>query len=309
MAKASPSPRSDERSLRIYRVTLLGSLVNLLLILFKAAAGIIGQSAAMLADAAHSLSDFISDIVILLFQRLSSQPADSTHRYGHGKFETLATVLVGIVLLLVGLGLLWGGATAIWDFMHGILPPRPTLIALAAALFSIASKEWMYRLTMRVAREVGSKVTEANAWHHRSDALSSIGAAFGIGGALWLGGKWVILDAVACVAVSGLIIKVAYGMMRGSIDELLEHSLSDEEEAFIVQTILAEKATCEPHNLRTRHIGPYVAIEVHFRVDGTMSVAEAHAITRRIEHRLREKFGQQAIITTHVEPIALSASV
>lgn len=294
---------SEERNQRVYRITLLGSVVNLLLVVGKFMAGILGNSAAMIADAAHSLSDFVSDLVVLACQRVSGRPADEDHDYGHGKYETLATAFIGGLLILVGFGLMYSGGMSIYATLQGIPLPPPEPIALIAAVFSIVSKEWLYRITRRTGEEVKSQTVIANAWHHRSDAFSSIGTMIGIGGALFLGNTWAILDPLAAVLVSLLILRVAFDMLRSSIEELLEKSLTEEEEDFIIATILAEPETTDPHSLRTRRIGHYCAIDVHFRVCGTMTVAEAHEITLRIERTLRERFGKPTVITTHVEPI------
>lgn len=293
----------EERSKRVYRITLLGSVVNLLLVAGKFVAGVAGNSAAMIADAAHSLSDFVSDLVVIACQRVSGRPADEDHDYGHGKYETLATAFIGALLFLVGVGLLYNGGMAIYTAIQGHPLPSPEPIALIAAIVSVASKEWLYQITVRTGREVNSQTMIANAWHHRSDALSSIGTTVGIGGALLLGPSWAVLDPLAAILVSLLILRVAFDMLRASVEELLEKSLTKEEEAFIIATILAETETSDPHSLRTRRIGHYCAIDVHFRVQGEMTVNEAHEITLRIERALRERFGQPTVITTHVEPI------
>ena len=165
----------------IYRVTIVGSVVNFLLLLFKFFAGIAGHSAAMLADAVHSLSDFVTDIIVIVFVRISSKPEDEGHDYGHGKYETLATAIIGIVLLFVGFGIFWNGASSIYRFLHGGSLQEPGMLALIAALVSIAFKEALYRYTVFRGKKLNSRAVVANAWHHRSDALSSIGTAIGIG--------------------------------------------------------------------------------------------------------------------------------
>ncbi len=284
-------PTTSSREHSIYRITLLGSAGNVLLLIFKFAAGILGGSAAMIADAVHSLSDFATDIVVLLFVRLSGRPSDSDHDFGHGKYETLATVIVGLMLMAVGIGVLWNGAEAIYRSINGELLPQPGNIALIAALVSIVVKELLYQATVRVGRSTGSQAVVANAWHHRSDALSSVGTALGIGGAIVLGEHWRVLDPIAALIVSFFIIKVA------------EKSLPEKEENFIIDTILEEPGTSDPHNLRTRRIGSYCAIEVHFRMAGTTTINDAHAATRRIEDKLRARFGAHTIINTHVEPV------
>ncbi len=212
----SQKEKSTEESVResgIYRVTLIGSVVNLLLLVFKFVAGVCGHSAAMLADAVHSLSDFVTDIIVIVFVRISSKPEDEGHDYGHGKYETLATAIIGLILLFVGFGILWNGATSIWNFWQGGELQEPGMLALWAALVSILFKELLYQYTAFKGRKLNSQAVVANAWHHRSDALSSIGTAVGIGGAILLGDRWLILDPLAAVVVSFFIMKVAIQLL------------------------------------------------------------------------------------------------
>ena len=209
----------------IYRVTIVGSVVNFLLLLFKFFAGIMGHSAAMLADAVHSLSDFVTDIIVIVFVRISSKPEDEGHDYGHGKYETLATAIIGIILLGVGFGIFWNGASSIYRFLHGGSLQEPGMLALIAALVSVAFKEALYRYTVFKGKRLNSQAVVANAWHHRSDALSSIGTAIGIGGAILLGNHWRVLDPIAAVVVSFFIMKVAVKLLIPCVDELLEKSL------------------------------------------------------------------------------------
>lgn len=182
--------KKDSRERRIYQVTLMGSVVNMVLLLAKFAAGIFCHSAAMIADAVHSLSDFLTDIVVIVMVRLSSKPADKDHDYGHGKYETIASSIVGMALMLVAILLAWNGIMKIIDAIHGKQLEVPGVLAFFAAIVSIVAKEIVFRLTRQTARAVKSQALEANAWHHRSDALSSIGTAIGIGGAIMLGQQW-----------------------------------------------------------------------------------------------------------------------
>ena len=215
---------TKDREHRIYFVTLMGSVVNIVLLVFKFMAGILGGSAAMIADAVHSLSDFMTDIVVLLFVKISSKPEDKNHDYGHGKYETLATSMIGVALLCVGLYILYSGAYRTWTAFKGSPIEQPGIVALWAALFSIVMKEWTYRFTAKVGKEVESQAVVANAWHHRSDALSSIGTAVGIGGAIFLGKEWAVLDPIAAVVVSIFIIRTAAMLVSGALDELLERN-------------------------------------------------------------------------------------
>ena len=301
--KPETEEAADSRRQGIYRVTLWGSTVNLLLVVCKFAAGVLGGSAAMVADAVHSLSDFVTDVVVLLFVRLSGKPCDVDHEFGHGKYETLATAIIGLMLGGVGLGVLWSGGSEIVRWWQGETLRAPGLIALGAALLSLLSKELLYQWTVRQGRRLRSAAVVANAWHHRSDALSSLGTTAGIGGAILLGEAWRVLDPLAAVVVSVLILKVAVQLFVPSMEELLEKSLPEEEENEIRAVILEQPGCTDPHNLRTRRIGNYCAIDVHFRMDGQTTIHEAHRATREIEDRLRERFGPQTLITTHVEPI------
>ena len=293
---------NKKREKGIYRVTSAGSIVNVLLLAFKFVAGILGNSAAMLADAVHSLSDFITDIVVLLFVRLSNKPVDKGHDFGHGKYETLATAIIGLVLLAVGIGILWSGAASIYGSIRGNVPETPGAIALAAAAISIVSKEILYRYTVKKGKQFNSQAVVANAWHHRSDAFSSIGTLIGIGGAILLGESWRILDPIAAVIVSIFIIKAAIQLSVPSINDLLEKSLPESVEQEIVKLSTAVPGVSQPHNLRTRRIGNYYAIELHVRMDGSLSLQEAHRTATEIENKLKAHYGANTHIIIHVEP-------
>ena len=287
----------------IFKVTLVGSAVNLILTLFKFAAGIFGRSGAMVADAVHSLSDLATDAVVLCFTRLSSKPKDHDHEYGHGKYETLATIIIGLALAAVGVGIIIRNIRVIHDVATGSILPEPGAIALWAAIISIVSKELLYRYTVMVGRKLNSPAVMANAWHHRSDALSSIGTLIGVGGARLLGEHWRILDPIAAIVVGVLILKVAYDLSSSSLGELLEHSLPRQTEEEILKTVTARKEVHDPHNHKTRRIGSAIAVDIHIRLNGSMTVAESHDITVEIERRLRERFGPSTIVSIHVEPI------
>ncbi len=295
----------NSRENEIYRVTIIGSVVNFLLLLFKFLAGFVGHSSAMIADAVHSLSDFATDLIILVFVRLSAKPADRSHRYGHGKFETLATAIIGIVLLGVAVGICVKGVTDVVAVCHGYTLPAPKTVALIAAVVSIILKEGLYRYTVYAGRRLNSQAVIANAWHHRSDAFSSIGTLLGIGGAIIGGAKWRILDPLAAIGVSLLIAKVAIRIMKNSLDELLEHSLPEATEEEIKQVILSVDGVVAPHSLHTRRIGNHFAIEVHIRMNGDFSLTHAHQITTVVERRLKERFGEQTHVNIHTEPLKI----
>jgi cation diffusion facilitator family transporter len=292
----------QERSKEIYKVTLVGSLVNVALLLFKFVAGIVGHSAAMIADAIHSLSDFLTDVIVLVFIRISDKPRDKSHDYGHGKYETLAMMLIGVALLVVAVGILYSGATKIHQWLEGAQLEAPGMLALWAALLSIVMKEAVYRYSMVKARQLNSQAVEANAWHHRSDALSSLGTAVGIGGAIFFGQRWTVLDPLASCVVGVLIVKVAVDLLRNALGDLLEHSLPDAVEEEILQLVASLSGVVEPHNLRTRRIGNHYAIELHIRMKGDITLREAHDKASEVEALLKHHYGRETHVAVHVEP-------
>ena len=294
---------TENRTKQIYRVTLLGMFVNMALFTFKLIAGIVGRSGAMVADAVHSASDFATDIVVLAFVRISSKPRDDDHKWGHGKYETLASLIIGIALFAVGVEILMDSAEKIASVVRGNELPQPDFIAIVAAAVSIVVKEVLYQYTVRKGKRLNSPSVIANAWHHRSDALSSIGALLGIGLAYFLGGKWSIADPIAAVVVAALIMKVAIELCRTALAELLEKSLPVATEEEILAIISSTPNVYKPHNLRTRRIGSDIAIEVHIRVDGSMTVHDSHEISREIEHSLRARFGENTAVAIHIEPL------
>ena len=296
----------SSREKEIYRVTIVGSIVNVLLTVLKFFAGVLGASAAMIADAVHSLSDLLTDFVVLLFVKLSSRPADTDHPYGHGKYETLATTIVAIALIAAGGVLMAGGIGKIVAAVHGEQLVIPGRIALWAALISIAAKEAVYWATIIVAKRVDSTVLRANAWHHRTDALSSIATALGIGGALLLGGRWAILDPIAAVLVSIFIIIAAAKMLGEAVQDLLEKSLPPEIEQQIREIVQTDSDMSEMHHLRTRRVGNVYSIEMHLRMHGNVSLYEAHRHSMLLEQRLRERFGDGTLITIHIEPLKVN---
>ena len=291
------------RASEIYKVTLIGSLGNVLLMIFKFVAGIAGHSSAMVADAVHSLSDFLTDVVVLIFVHISAKPQDESHDYGHGKFETMATFLIALALIGAAIGIIFSGSTKLVAWLDGEELEAPGMLALWAALLSILVKEVLYRYTARRGKELESQAMIANAWHHRSDALSSIGAAIGIGGAILLGNRWTVLDPLASIVVGAMLVKVAVKLMKTSVDELTECSLPAEMENEIMALILSQSDVQEPHNLRTRRIGNRIAIEVHVRMRGDHSLNFAHEKATALERLLKERFGPQTHVTVHMEPI------
>jgi cation diffusion facilitator family transporter len=291
-----------ERNREIYKVTLAGGVVNVILLLFKFIAGFLGHSAAMVADAVHSLSDFMTDIVVLVFVRISGKPKDKSHDYGHGKYETLAMTLIGLALFAVAIGIIYSGISKIVSWINGEILEAPGLLALWAALLSIILKECVYRYSMIKARELNSQAVEANAWHHRSDAMSSMGTAVGIGGAIFLGQRWTVLDPIASVIVGIFIVKVSVDLLRRGIGDLMEQSLPDAVEEEILNLVASLPGDVMPHDLCTRRLGNHYAIELHILMDGDISLREAHDKASEVEDLLRDHYGEDTHVAVHVEP-------
>lgn len=292
-----------DREREIFRVTIVGGIINIVLLVFKFVAGIVGHSGAMIADAVHSLSDSLTDVIVLLFVHISGKPQDKSHDYGHAKFETLATTLIGIALLAVAISIIYQGGMRIGLWLGGQELPAPGLLAFWAALVSIVLKEGVYQYTVHAGQKLDSQAVIANAWHHRSDALSSIGTAVGIGGAALLGSRWTVLDPLASLVVGAFIVKVAIVLLKNGVDELTERSLPDFVEAEILEIVTAYPDVVEPHHLRTRCIGHRYAIELHIRMNGDMTLRQAHERTTIIENQLRKHFGEHTHVALHVEPI------
>lgn len=290
------------RERKIYKVTLIGSVVNAVLIAVKLVAGIFGRSTALIADGVHSLTDFVSDVIVLIFVKIAGKPSDKGHDYGHGKFETLATLIIGLILLVAGVGLGYEGVSRIVGCLRGNILPEPSWIALAVAIISIIAKEILFRYTIRRGKSLDSAAVTANAWHHRSDAISSLGTAVGIGGAIFLGQKFRVLDPIAAVVVSLFIIKSGYDIMKPCIDELLESSLPDSQVKEIENIIMSTPGVKGFHRLRTRRVGNVVAVDLHIKLPGYLQLVEAHDIASAVEAAIKTRFGRNSIINIHMEP-------
>ena len=289
-------------------VTKVAMASNVLLTGFKFFAGIVGNSSAMIADAAHSMSDFMTDIAVIAGLKVAKKPRDSTHNYGHGKIETLSAAFIGLVLVAVAFGIFWGGLQKVIAFYQGEVLPTPSKIALAAAILSIVIKEWLYRYTIIYARKLKSDALIANAWHHRSDAFSSVGTMFGIGGAILLGGKWVVLDPIAAVILSFFIFKVAFEISYKNLNELLEASLDSATYRSIEEILMSTDGVRGFHELKTRKIGNSMAADVHIEVDRELNIVDAHEISTQVEDRLKEVCGKNGYFSIHVEPCSDSNS-
>ncbi len=284
-------------------VTVKSLIANILLVVVKILSGVFGRSSAMIADGIHSLSDSVSDIFLLLGLRLAYKPPDKTHRYGHGKFETLLTVIISLLILLAGIFIFWNNGTVIFQvlFQHKVLS-RPGIMALIAAIFSLFIKEFLYRITRNVGRKHKSNALIANAWHHRTDALTSVAAFLGIGGAIILGERGLILDPLAALLVSAFIIAVGVKLLRESVMELLETSIGEAKERSIINIIKSVQGALNPHSLKTRKVGNKVVIDVHIEVNSYLNVIQAHNIADKIEKKLLSEFGADSIINVHIEP-------
>lgn len=284
------------------RCTVISSILNLILSALKVAAGILARSQAMLADGIHSLSDLISDAVVLIGLRISNQPSDRRHRYGHGKYETLATVIIGLLLGAAGAGLLWQGISTLADAASGTTLPVPGWAAAAAAALSILAKELLYRYSFNIGKKFNIPSMIANAWHHRSDAFSSIASLIGISGARLLGGKWLILDPLAGILVSFLILKVAWSITGESVQQLLECALPEENETRIREIIDRIPEVKYFHRLRTRAVGRTAVIDLHIKVDADLKIGAAHEIATVVEQAIKQEFSEDSIVNIHIEP-------
>lgn len=291
-----------DREKKAARVTWVGFFTNLILSAAKIVAGVVGRSSAMVADGIHSLSDFVTDFIVIIFIKISAKNEDSDHPYGHGKFETFATMLISFALFIVAIGIFYSGSVKIYEVLNGRTIERPTYLALVMAAVSIVVKEGLYWYTIIVGRKIESPAVIANGWHHRSDAFSSIGTLIGISGAMFLGERWRILDPITSVIVGIFIIGVAYKLARPSIQELLEMSLPQEIEQNIEQKIQATPGVITFHHLRTRKNGNAFIIDMHIKVDARSSIVEAHDIATHVENNLKAAFGKHTQVNVHIEP-------
>lgn len=291
-----------DRIAKVTFVTLVGSVVNIILTVFKIFAGVLGRSTAMIADGIHSLSDLLCDIVVIVFVKISAKGRDKDHDYGHGKFETFATLIISLMLIVVAVNLMSGGINKIRQILDGGEVSSPGMIALWAAVASIVLKEILYRYTIIQGKALNSPMMIANAWHHRSDAFSSVGSLLGIAGAIFLGDKFVILDPITGCVISIFILVMAVKMSVPAIKELLDVSLPDDVEEKIEATAKSVKGVVDLHELKTRREGPGIIMEGHLVLDSEISLKEAHDISKKVEESLRKEFGTETQISLHLEP-------
>lgn len=298
-------PSNEARVAR--RVTWVGFWCNAALGSLKVLIGILGHSGAVVADGIHSFSDFLTDLIVLVMVSIGRRGENSQYEYGHGKYETFGTMLVAVALIAAGAILLYEGIAQIVDFAAGNIPERPALITLAICVVSILVKEWLFRYTERAGKKINSSAVIANAWHHRSDALSSVATLFGVAGAIFLGAHWRVLDPVAQVVVAVMIIIVGIKSARPAILELLEVSLPRHDRDAIEDAILATNGVRDFHHLRTRLNGTRKIVDVHLKVDPDLTVTQAHDIATEAEHAISRLFNGRALVTTHIEPYSLAS--
>lgn len=291
-----------DRSKSISRVTLWGAAGNLLLSAFKMLSGILGHSASMVADAVHSLTDLVSDAIVLVMVRFSGKRADKDHQWGHGKYETLATVVIACMLLVVSGELMAKGVENIDKVLKGGEIPVPGVIALWAAIVSILVKEALFQWTYIMGKKLNSPAMITNAWHHRSDALSSVGAALGIGAAKLLGGKWVILDPVVCCIISIVIIVIAVKMAIPAIHELTEGSLPEDIQNNIIGIMESVDGVDGIHNVKARRNGPRIVLSAHIVVDPNLPVRDADKVCKAAQAAVKAVYGPETILTLQIEP-------
>ncbi|MEO0304145.1 MAG: cation diffusion facilitator family transporter [candidate division WOR-3 bacterium] len=292
---------NEKRKHEGIKVTLIGLFINIILTLLKIFLGIVGRSKALIADGFHSLSDFITDIVVIFGLKFSSKPVDESHDYGHGKIETFATFVVGIFLIFVGVFIFYSSVKTIFSIFKGYHVIQPTRITFIFAFLSIIIKEGLYRYTIFIADKIKSQSIKANAWHHRSDAFSSIATSVGIGLAVF-NKSLIIFDPISAIIVTFFIIKVGFDIVKDAYDELTEKSLTSKEEDDILKIINSVDGVLNPHSIQTRRIGNYIAIDIHIEVDKSITVEKAHKITEVVEDKLTEKYGKNFYINIHIEP-------
>lgn len=288
--------KSEHRFQAIRKTAVVGALVNLILGALKILVGIAGQSQSLVADGIHSLSDLLSDGLVYFVSRHACHAPDSEHPYGHGRFETMATMVLGGFLVLLALGI-------VWDAIMRLLEPgkllEPNTIALYAAGLSVLANEGLFYYTLRVGRQVKSSLVLANAWHHRSDAISSIIVLVGIGGTL---AGWPYLDAVAAIGVGVMIAKIGWDLGGGAAQELVDVGLPDERVMVIRKTIMSVSGVEDLHMLRTRSLGNWASVDVHVLVDARLSVSEGHMISLMVEEGLKEQIEEIEDVTVHIDP-------
>lgn len=286
----------------IRKTTLVGFWINAALVIIKLFFGYWGKSDALVADGYHSVSDFVTDFIVLFFVGIAYKKADSDHPYGHGKYETIASVLIGIILLMVACGIGAEGISTIISYSKGTPLPKPSIWTIVVAIVSIFAKEYCYKYTIRYGKLYDSSALIANAWHHRSDAISSIATLIGVSASYFLGEHWRILDPIAAIVIAVFIGWSAFKLAKPSVAELLEAGLPLAEREEIMKIIGSVDGVKRVHNLRARRNGHSFIVDVNIHVDPDITVRTAHEIATGVEYRLRNAFGPNMIIYVHIEP-------
>lgn len=297
------TPYYSERTKKILEVTLLGSASNILLVILKLVVGVLGHSSALIAEAINSISDFATDLIALIFIRISGKPQDDDHHYGHGKYETLASVVMAVVMMSVGLLLLFHSVRDVYGLLFlGLVLPSPSILPLIIALVSLVVKELLYRYTSRWAHRLKSSALKAKAADHRGDTLALLAVSLGLAGAIFLGDQYLFLEPMAAAIVSLFILRMGWAVLRPAFCELTEESLPAHIEDEIRQIACQIPNIKGISKLRTRSIGERYAIELDILVNGTITVTEGHDITLSLEEALYSRFGEMTHVTIHVEP-------
>ncbi|MDO5581173.1 MAG: cation diffusion facilitator family transporter [Planctomycetia bacterium] len=307
--KQNPFTEQEQTS-ALNRITWFGMIINFLLTILKFLAGVFAHSQVLIADAVHSLSDLITDLALLIGVRFWNRPADSDHPNGHAKLETMITLFIGSVLFLVGLGLIKSGMNSIHDIISGHPLDQPGSFALVAACISIVLKEWLYRITRQCGIKYRSSALIANAWHHRSDALSSIPAAVAVLGCLLFGKQYAFLDPVGTILVSCMILYAAFEIVRPAFSTLIDQGIPEDKVEVIRKEVLSFDSITDVHKIRTRPLGSgRYAIDLHIHVDPEMSVRKAHHLSHEIQDSLCAKNSEIVDVVVHVEPNILDDSI
>lgn len=298
-------PDVQANSAVIQRVTWIGFFSNILLAVTKFLAGVFGHSQVLIADAVHSMSDLATDVAVLVGSRYWDQPADNEHPYGHAKLETLVTLLIGAALAVVGFELVSNAITTLYGmiFENPETQEIPNFWALSAAIFSILLKEWLFYITASAGKKAHSAATVANAWHHRSDALSSIPAALAVGATLFLGKDYAFLDPIGTIVVGLMIFYTAFLIIRPTFNSLMDASGGADLTNRISNEVLSIKGVQGVHKIRTRPLGAALyGVDLHVQVDPNMNVRDAHVLSHQIQNELRTRFSEIVDTTVHVEP-------
>ncbi|MFR7754497.1 MAG: cation diffusion facilitator family transporter [Bacteroidales bacterium] len=296
--KANEKDTKPDETTVIRKLSLVGIIGNVFLSAFKFIAGIMGNSSAMVSDAVHSLSDVFATFIAFLGVRFGRREADASHPYGHERIESLAAIVLGLILLVTGIGIGWVGLEKILAGNYESLP-IPGMIALVAAIVSIAVKEGMFWYTRHWARAIRSSAFEADAWHHRSDAMSSIGALVGVGGSM-LG--YPVLDPIASVVICLFILKQGISIIYDALKKMLDTSCGEQFEKEVRQLVDAENQVERIDMLRTRMFGDKVYIDMEIAIDGSMQLTDAHAIAERVHDDIEHAFPEVKHVMIHVNP-------